>query len=96
MSGREYKPSDYPLPYVTENLRDWPIYKLTEHKEDFVAEVKLRVKEKIKARFNSEKLLREELAKVLYQERIRLTEKPWKADPKDERTFWNSIKSFKH
>ena len=93
MSGREYKPSDYPLPYVTEDLRQWPIYKLTEHKEDFVAEVKQRVKEKLMARFNSEKALRDELAKVLYQERIRLTEKPWKADPKDERQFWNSLKS---
>ncbi|HLP53356.1 MAG TPA: 1-acyl-sn-glycerol-3-phosphate acyltransferase [Chitinophagales bacterium] len=93
MSAKEYKPSDYPLPYVTEDLHQWPIYKLSEHKEDFVNEVKLRVKEKLKDRFPTEKAMREELAKVLYQERIRLTEKPWKADPKDERQFWNSIKS---
>ncbi|MFN8321084.1 MAG: 1-acyl-sn-glycerol-3-phosphate acyltransferase [Chitinophagales bacterium] len=93
MSGREYKPSDYPLPYVIEDLKQWPIYKLTEHKEDFIAEVKAKVKLKIKERFATEKALRSELAKVLYQERVRLTEKPWKADPKDEQQFWNKIKS---
>lgn len=93
MSGREYKPSDYPLPYVIEDLKQWPIYKLTEHKEDFIAEVKAKVKLKLKERFATEKALRGELAKVLYQERIRLTEKPWKADPKDEQQFWNKIKS---
>lgn len=93
MSGKEYKPSDYPLPYVTEDLKQWPIYKLSEHKEEFVNEVKERVKQKLISRFKDEKTLRQELAKVLYQERIRLTEKPWKADPKDERQFWSSIKS---
>jgi glycerol-3-phosphate O-acyltransferase len=93
MSGREYKSTDYPLPYVTPDIRQWPISKLSEHKADFVNEVKQRVKEKLVARFGSEKVIREELAKVLYQERIRLTEKPWKADPKDERQFWNGLKS---
>ncbi len=33
-----------------------------------------------------------ELARTLYLERIRLTEKPWRADPKDEKQFWNNIK----
>ena len=93
MSGREYKPADYPLPYVIENIRDWPISKLTEHKDDFTAEVKQRVATALKAKFSQPKALREELARVLYQERIRLTEKPWKADPPDEHKFWNSIKS---
>lgn len=93
MSSKEYKPSDFPLPYVIEDLKQWPIYKLTEHKEDFITEVKARVKEKLLASFSSEKQLRDELAKVLYQERIRLTEKPWKADPKDEHQFWNKMKS---
>lgn len=93
MSRREYKSSDYPLPYVIENVNDWPIARLSTDKESFVEEVKARVREKITARFNTSKALREELAKVLYQERIRLTGKPWKADPPDEAKFWGSIKS---
>ncbi len=93
MNRREYKSSDYPLPYVIENVNDWPIARLSNDKESFVEEVKARVREKITARFNTSKALREELAKVLYQERIRLTGKPWKADPPDEAKFWSSIKS---
>ncbi len=93
MNKGEYKPQDYPLPQVVEDIRQWPIYKLTENKQDFIDEVKQRVREKIKSKFSGEKALRNELANVLYQERIRLTEKPWKADPPDERQFWNGLKS---
>jgi len=92
MSGRQYNPHDYPLPYIIEDIHQWPIYKLSEHKEDFVDEVKKRTLHRLEHKFKTDKALREELAKVLYQERIRLTEKPWKADPPDEKQFWNSIK----
>lgn len=93
MSGRYYQPTDYPLPYVIEDIRQWPIYKLSADKEAFVEEVKAASRKKLREKFSTDKQLKEELAKVLYQERIRLTEKPWKADPKDERQFWNGIKS---
>lgn len=93
MSDKQYSPKEYPLPYVIEDVTKWPIYKLSEDKEAFTNEVKARAKEKIKERFPTEKALRDELARVLYQEKIRLTEKAWKADPPDERQFWNSIKS---
>ena len=93
MTGRQYNPQDYPLPYVIEDIHQWPIYKLSEDKEGFVDEVKKRTHYRLKHKFKTEKALREEIAKVLYQERIRLTEKPWKADPPDEKQFWNSIKS---
>src|ERR1041385_6629763 len=93
MSGREYNPHDYPLPYVVEDIRQWPICRLTEYKADFIEEVKARVRSKLKSRYPDDQALRNELANVLYQERIRLTEKPWKADPPDERQFWNGLKS---
>ena len=93
MSGREYNAKDYPLPYIVEDIHQWPIYKLTENKQSFIDEVKLRVNQKIKEKYIGKQELRNELANVLYQERIRLTEKPWKADPPDERQFWNGLKS---
>ncbi|MCW5908567.1 MAG: 1-acyl-sn-glycerol-3-phosphate acyltransferase [Chitinophagales bacterium] len=93
MSGRNYHANDYPLPYVIDDIRQWPIYKLSADRENFVHEVKTAARAKLKEKFATDKALREELAKVLYMERIRLTEKPWKADPKDERQFWSSIKS---
>ncbi|MEX2589245.1 MAG: 1-acyl-sn-glycerol-3-phosphate acyltransferase [Chitinophagales bacterium] len=37
-------------------------------------------------------LLIDELARTLYQERARVTQKPWKADPVDEREYWGNIK----
>lgn len=36
--------------------------------------------------------LSDELARTLYQERVRVTQKPWKADPVDEREYWKNIK----
>ncbi len=85
--------SKFPLPYVLENIREWPIYKLSEDRDSFMNEVKNTTLQKLYERFHSNDLLKEELTKVLYQERVRLTEKPWKADPPDERAFWASVKS---
>lgn len=93
MNGRNYHANDYPLPYIIDDIRQWPIYKLSADRENFVREVKIAARTKLKQKFPTDKALREELARVLYLERIRLTEKPWKADPKDERQFWSGIKS---
>jgi len=83
----------YPLPYVIEDVKQWPISKLAEDRDGFMAQVKDATLEKLYARLKNDDDLKEELAKVLFQERVRLTEKPWKADPPDEREFWGSIKS---
>jgi len=93
MTGRLYSSKDYPLPPINPDIRQWPIYRLSQDREGFIADVKLRTKEKLNERFKNNTELHKELARVLYQERIRLTEKPWKADPPDEAQFWNSIKS---
>ena len=93
MSYRVFKPQEYPLPYIIEDINQWPIAKLTENEEAFTAAVQQAVIEKITNRLKSNTPLKNELEKVLYQERIRLTQSAWKADPKDERQFWNNIKS---
>ena len=93
MSYRVFKPQEYPLPYIIEDITQWPIAKLTENEEAFTAAVQQAVIEKITNRLKSNTPLKNELEKVLYQERIRLTQSAWKADPKDERQFWNNIKS---
>jgi glycerol-3-phosphate O-acyltransferase len=93
MSYRVFKPQEYPLPYIIEDINDWPIAKLSGDSDAFTEEVRKAVIEKIKHRLKSDSTLKNELEKVLYQERIRLTQSAWKADPKDERQFWNNIKS---
>jgi len=93
MSYRVFSPQEYPLPYIIEDLYEWPITKLSDNREEFIAQVEELVYQKIKTRNPTDKELKAELAKILYQEKIRLTMTPWKADPKDERQFWNNVKS---
>lgn len=93
MSYRIFESKDYPLPYINEDINSWPISRLTQEKENFAVEIQRAVIEKFKKRYNNPTALKEEVTKILYQERIRLTQTPWKADPKDERQFWNNIKS---
>lgn len=94
MSYKVFNPQEYPLPYIIEDLKEWPIARLTQEKDSFTQAVQEAVFEKIKKRFATDSSLQQELSRVLYQERIRLTQTPWKADPKDERPFWNEIKSY--
>lgn len=93
MSYKVFKPQEYPLPYIIDDVNQWPIAKLTQNEETFTAAVQQAVIEKVTKNFKTDSSLKSELEKVLYQERIRLTQTPWKADPKDERQFWNNIKS---
>lgn len=93
MSYRVFSPQEYPLPYIIDDISQWPIAKLTANSDAFTAAIQQSVIEKVKARYQGNTSLKHELEKVLYQERIRLTQTPWKADPKDERQFWNNIKS---
>ena len=93
MSYKVFKPQEYPLPNIIEDIHDWPIAKLTADSEAFTLAVQQSVIAKLKLRYGNDNRLKNELEKVLYQERIRLTQSPWKADPKDERQFWNNIKS---
>lgn len=93
MSYRVFKPQEYPLPYIIEDIDQWPIAKLTGDEEAFTAAVQKAVIDKVTNRLKGDTTLKNELEKVLYQERIRLTQSAWKADPKDERQFWNNIKS---
>lgn len=93
MSYRVFTPQDYPLPYIIEDTTQWPIARLTTDSEAFTAAVQQAVLDKLIHRYHGKEGLKNELERVLYQERIRLTQTPWKADPKDERQFWNNIKS---
>ena len=93
MSYRVFNPQEYPLPYIIDDISQWPIAKLTADSEAFTAAVQKAVLDRVAHRDPSDSSLKSELEKVLYQERIRLTQTPWKADPKDERQFWNNIKS---
>lgn len=80
-------------PYILPDVEDWPIYKMSQRRYEFIQEVIDASFEKALSRFKNNDELLDEFAKTLYQERIRLTQKPWKADAPDEKEYWANIKS---
>jgi glycerol-3-phosphate O-acyltransferase len=77
------------FPQVIDDIEQWPIYKLSEDRKDFVKEIEA---------FTLERIMRRPVPKVtdllreaIYQERIRIKEEPWKVDPPKERQFWSRI-----
>ncbi len=77
-------------PPVIPDIEDWPIYRLSEDRKNFVEEVD---------QFTVNRLLKihgskigDTIAKTIYQERIRIKEEPWKVDPPNERLFWKRIR----
>ena len=74
-------------------IEQWPIVKLNKIKPEFLLELEEFAVEAVKEKLgNKPEALREELARTLFHERIRVNQKPWKADRKDEKDFWSQIK----
>lgn len=76
---------------VIPDIHDWPIAQLFRKKPAFLEEV---IGESM-AQLNrqaGEKGVMDIIEKAMYLERIRMTEEPWKVDPKDEPRFWAQIK----
>jgi glycerol-3-phosphate O-acyltransferase len=79
-----------PFAAVYKKMSDWPIYKLSQDRRRFIAEID---------DFTTERLIKEHtklydlLVQTLYQERIRLKETPWKVDPPNERQFLDRIRT---
>jgi glycerol-3-phosphate O-acyltransferase len=71
----------------------WPILQLSRNREEFLKElVALSIANVKEELGNSPTNLKDELARTLYSERIRVTQTPWKADAVDEKEFWSSVK----
>lgn len=84
------QPVDYPLPTV-EEMTDWPIHKLSQEQEAFMQYASEFTTQSLINQKRSESLS-EAIAKVLYLERARVINEPWKVDPPDELDFWNDIR----
>jgi glycerol-3-phosphate O-acyltransferase len=82
-----YKGNTYPR--IIPDSADWPIYRLSQDRANFIKEIDEFTAARIQSRYKKD--LADVLVKVLYQERIRIKESPWKVDPPNERVFWNRI-----
>jgi len=78
---------------ILPDVETWPIVQLSHNRDEFVKELVRESIENIKETLgNNPTALKDELARTLYSERIRLTQTPWKADGPDEKDFWSTVK----
>ncbi len=78
-------------PQIWPDLKDWPIYKLSEDRPNFLRDIELATFENLKEKYGNE--LDGLISKTVYMEKIRLSEEPWAADPPNEMAFWKKIQS---
>ncbi|MEI6409910.1 MAG: 1-acyl-sn-glycerol-3-phosphate acyltransferase [Bacteroidota bacterium] len=76
-------------PKIIENMEDWPIFRLSQDRAEFLREIDEFTFKRISNRHRKD--LSDVIVKTIYQERIRIKEDPWKVDPPNERTFWNRV-----
>ncbi len=79
-------------PPIIPDIEQWPIYKLSTKRYEFIQDVITATNNQLLKAYPTTEALLDELARTVYQERIRLTDKPWAADPEDEKEFWADIK----
>jgi glycerol-3-phosphate O-acyltransferase len=78
--------------FVEPDFEKWPIVKVTRNREQFISEVINESLHRLRDKSSREISRKDIIADALYLEKIRLTDHPWKIDPKDEKAFWASIK----
>lgn len=76
------------LSYVIEDMKEWPIYKISQDKEQYLQEIITKTKTETLERLENEKDLFNEIKKIRYQEIIRLKKNPWQSDKPSELEFW--------
>ncbi len=77
-------------PNILPDLHDWPIYKLSVDRKNFIDQVNAHTLDRLREKKEGE--FSELLSKTIYQERIRIREKPWRVDPPNEAHFWKRIR----
>ncbi|WBM74870.1 1-acyl-sn-glycerol-3-phosphate acyltransferase [Saprospira grandis] len=81
----------YPLPSVIEDLNKWPINQLYRDKKAFMDQLVAFTQDRLIAQKKGGELA-QKIAAVVYKERQRILENPWKVDPPDELDFWGDIR----
>ena len=76
---------------VIPRIRDWPIAKIYQNKNDLVSTVVDRTLTKLTTGVSADKL-EDDIARTYYSEIQRIKRQPWRVDPPDENDFWNSLK----
>jgi len=78
-------------PHIIPTIEEWPIYKLGKRREQYIAELRAHVKKIILQKYSDK--LKIVLRRTAYQERTRIKNQPWKADPSSDRVFWKKVQA---
>ena len=84
--NRKYKP-------ILDSIPDWPVYRLSKNRKEFIEEVTRKSVERIKELRPSYKQLIDDLQATAYREQNRIKRNRWRVDPKDDASFWSKIKN---
>lgn len=83
--NKQYKP-------ILDGIPDWPVYRLSKNRKEFVEEVAQYAFTQIKQLRPTTKQLLDELEVTVYREQQRMKRNRWRVDPKDEPAYWAGIK----
>jgi glycerol-3-phosphate O-acyltransferase len=83
--NRKYEP-------ILEGIPDWPVYRLSRNRKEFIEEVANRSTNRINQLRPTPKQLLDELETTVYREQQRMKRNRWRVDPPDESKFWSGIK----
>lgn len=79
------------LPHIIPDIRDWPIYKISENRADFIT--KLNVYTRTRLFEDNNTSLEDILHKTIYLEKLRVKNNPWKVDPVDDKRYWKELEA---
>jgi glycerol-3-phosphate O-acyltransferase len=83
--NKQYKP-------ILDGIPDWPVYKLSKNRKEFVEQVAQHSFSQIKQVRPTTKQLLSELEATVYREQQRMKRNRWRADAADEPKFWAGVK----
>ena len=77
---------------IIPKVKEWPIVQLARNRKAFIQEVTNESFETLK-NMGRGKSLREELEMTVYREKLRIKNNPWRVDPVDDQTYWQTIQT---
>lgn len=83
--NKQYKP-------ILDGIPDWPVYRLSKNRKEFVEEVAQYSFSQIKQLRPTTKQLVDELEVTVYREQQRMKRNRWRVDPRNEPAYWAGIK----
>lgn len=77
---------------ILHGTAEWPVVQLSKNRKQFLQEVVDETLENLLDKNPTPAHIIEEIESTMFREQLRIKRNPWKVDPEDEYSFWQSIK----